>query len=341
MNTCFTNAKLIKSFRDRLENIFEKDAGLAKNLFWYGNRIISEESQPLLMNTPFLESTRHGVYSTHQVWNDDGMFIITDRLDYQPLDRVFPVFSDESLFLTRSILTKRWHKVLDIGTGSGILAIHAARKGANVRAIDISNRALETAKMNAKINNVQNRIIFELGDTFATINQDEHFDLIISNPPFVPIPTNCPFHLAGAGGREGIDVVSKILRGASHFINKGSTLAILSLSLSRGNNPYILDLVSEYISPNVPFRLIRVYDRSVPLLRYCQVFERWDKNQLWYASLSGKGFTDFLYVLLLVGHNVDALIQSLPITKPELTSYSGSWSRRFARYRYWLDGYGL
>jgi methylase of polypeptide subunit release factors len=74
--------------------------------------------------------------------------------------------------------------VLDVCTGSGALAVAAARHGAgDVTAIDVSRRAVVTARINARLNRVRIRAL--RGDLFAPVT-GERFDVIVSNPPYVP-----------------------------------------------------------------------------------------------------------------------------------------------------------
>ncbi|NVJ88944.1 MAG: peptide chain release factor N(5)-glutamine methyltransferase [Flavobacteriaceae bacterium] len=76
-------------------------------------------------------------------------------------------------------------KILDIGTGSGCIAISLAKhlQNAKVTAIDISKEALDKATENASLNNVS--ITFKLVDVLKTETLDEKFDVIVSNPPYV------------------------------------------------------------------------------------------------------------------------------------------------------------
>ncbi|MER6200442.1 methyltransferase [Streptomyces sp. NPDC001586] len=79
----------------------------------------------------------------------------------------------------------RGTEVLEIGTGTGALALHAACRGARVTAIDVCWRAVVTARLNAARRRLPLRVVH--GD-FATRAAGSRYDLIVANPPYVPAP---------------------------------------------------------------------------------------------------------------------------------------------------------
>jgi release factor glutamine methyltransferase len=118
---------------------------------------------------------------------------------------------------------------LDFGTGTGCIAIALAAKCPDVKiaAVDISVEALALAKENTGRNDVTERIEFLHGDGFAAIAADSKFDLIISNPPYIPsaeIATLQPevrdFDPRAAldGGADGMDFYRKLAAEAKSFL---------------------------------------------------------------------------------------------------------------------------
>ncbi len=120
--------------------------------------------------------------------------------------------------------------VLDFGTGSGCLAIALAAKcpTARIIALDVSAEALGIARQNAVRHGVADQIEFRPGDGFAALNSNERFDLLISNPPYIPsaeIPTLEPevrdFDPRSAldGGPDGLDFYRRLAATAKVFLN--------------------------------------------------------------------------------------------------------------------------
>ncbi|MFL2665265.1 MAG: peptide chain release factor N(5)-glutamine methyltransferase [Dehalococcoidia bacterium] len=109
-------------------------------------------------------------------------------------------------------------KIIDIGTGSGAIAISIAKEipSSRIFAVDVSKKALEVAKINAKNHDV--KINFIEGNLFGDI--DSNFDVVISNPPYIMSENIKNLQkevlyepvLALDGGKDGVNVISKIIR---------------------------------------------------------------------------------------------------------------------------------
>lgn len=94
-------------------------------------------------------------------------------------------------------------RVLDIGTGTGALAIAAIRAGAaEVTGVDVSRRAVWTARVNAALQRLPLRV--RLGNALEVV-ADEQFDLVLANPPYVPAAGSCAARGAARAWDAGLD----------------------------------------------------------------------------------------------------------------------------------------
>ena len=124
---------------------------------------------------------------------------------------------------------------LDIGTGSGCIAISLAHYNKNcfMRGMDISKNAIEIAMKNAKDNGVDKKTVFDVGDIFKT-ELFGKYDLIVSNPPYIKSSDICELmedvkgyepHLALDGGKDGRNYYRHIVNIAPSLLIKGGMLA--------------------------------------------------------------------------------------------------------------------
>jgi methylase of polypeptide subunit release factors len=143
-----------------------------------------------------------------------------------PADHVLGV-GGASTTLAGLMVGSRVDSVLDLGTGCGIQALHAARHARRVVATDISERALGFARLNAGINGVSS-IEFRLGSLFEPV-AGERFDRIVSNPPFVITPRTAgvPAYEYRDGGLEGDALVASVIRGAADHLEAGGIAQLL------------------------------------------------------------------------------------------------------------------
>ncbi|MFG2623067.1 HemK2/MTQ2 family protein methyltransferase [Streptomyces sp. NPDC048507] len=118
-------------------------------------------------------------------------------------------------------------RVLEIGTGTGALALQAASRGARVTAVDVSWRAVATARLNAGRRRLPLHVVH--GD-FETATAGHHYDLIISNPPYVPAPGDLPTsgpERAWDAGPDGRAVIDRICQQAPALLNPGGALLMV------------------------------------------------------------------------------------------------------------------
>ncbi|MEA9987156.1 MULTISPECIES: DUF7059 domain-containing protein [Subtercola] len=133
-----------------------------------------------------------------------------------------------STTLSGLMISEPVERVLDLGTGCGIQAMHASRHALTVVATDISERALWIAGLNAELNAIDN-IEFRLGSLFDPV-EGERFDQIVSNPPFVITPRRqgVPLYEYRDGGMVGDALVSTVIRGCEDHLTDGGIAQLLA-----------------------------------------------------------------------------------------------------------------
>ncbi len=146
--------------------------------------------------------------------------------------------------------------ILDLGTGCGIQAITATTLKDDVRVIatDINPIAVKNAVKNAKLNNVNERIEFIHGDLFQPFLKKEYFNLIIFNPPYLPLPLPDQkkqdwISLAWAQG-IGSDIIQRFLLESNSYLKENGRILLIISTLSnidfkRWEGTYSFERLSE------------------------------------------------------------------------------------------------
>lgn len=161
-------------------------------------------------------------YLLNEAWLD-GLSFYVDRRVIVPRSHVAFVMKELNIAPRR---------ILDLCTGSGCLAILAARAfpQARVDASDVSAAALAVARRNVRKYQLEKRIRLVRSDLFAEL--EARYDLIVANPPYVSTPAmrRLPAEyryepgLALAGGRDGLEFVLRIIAGVPQHLNPGGLL---------------------------------------------------------------------------------------------------------------------
>ncbi|MCJ7634509.1 16S rRNA (adenine(1518)-N(6)/adenine(1519)-N(6))-dimethyltransferase RsmA [Candidatus Bathyarchaeota archaeon] len=161
------------------------------------------------------------------------------RVEYE--DLVFYVFpdvyvpSDDTFLLAQNIVVHPEEKVLDIGTGCGVIGILAATKGGQVTAVDINPFAIQCSRLNARLNGVSERFSAKSSDLFQDLNGEE-FDLIVFNPPYLPQEkyeaSGGWLEKAWQGGPSGLEVIERFMKEVRNHIHHGGEIVMVLSSLS-------------------------------------------------------------------------------------------------------------
>lgn len=132
-----------------------------------------------------------------------------------------------SLLFCRHLEFRPGERVLELGTGVGLAAVMAARRGCRVIATDVVPAAVTCARENALLNGVGELVEVRLGDCYEPV-RGETFDLICTNPPQMPTPPgkerNDPVAAADNGGLDGWEILDRAIAGAPAHLAPGGRL---------------------------------------------------------------------------------------------------------------------
>ncbi len=156
-------------------------------------------------------------------------------------------------------------RILDVGTGSGNIAIALAKSlsGARIVAMDISEDALKVGRENARCNGVSSRIDFVHCDAFEFFENyrqaEKGFDIIVSNPPYIatPLLASLPAdvrqepQLALDGGPDGLKFYRVLIEKAKRFLKDH---AVLACEIGDGQKEALGTLLGEHGFENVYFK---------------------------------------------------------------------------------------
>ena len=220
----------VKMLLEHFCNHTEKDSLLGKTL--------SEGDLKLLKEKIDLRINKHLPiqYIIGEAWFMGEFFKVTP-------DVLIP--RDETEILVRkaieTINNNNFEDVLDIGTGSGCIACTIAKNtNSTVLGVDVSSDALRIALDNVTKLGINNRAIFRKSDLFERIREGETFDLIISNPPYIPVGIELSEEvmqepqLALFAEEDGLYFYKKIIDQAPAYLNEKGYL-MFELGINEAN----------------------------------------------------------------------------------------------------------
>ena len=184
--------------------------------------------------TKRIETRQPAAYLTHEAWLQNVPFYVDERV-IVPRSFIAELLADgEGAGLLDAWLSDQTHRVLDLCTGNGSLAVIAALAypEVTVDAADISDDALAVAQINVDKHKLGKRITVLKSDLLASVRGP--YDLIVCNPPYVnadsmkvlPPEYQAEPALALAGGADGMDLVRTILRDAPAKMTPDAVLVL-------------------------------------------------------------------------------------------------------------------
>jgi release factor glutamine methyltransferase len=143
--------------------------------------------------------------------------------------------AEDSFLIASHLKVPEDARVLDMGTGCGILAILASEKASKVVAVDISPEAVRCARMNTEMSGLGRVIDVRLGNLFQAIEKSESFDLILFNAPYLPTENdedNGWLAKAWNGGRSGRSIIDQFIDKAPEHLARGGCILTVQSTLS-------------------------------------------------------------------------------------------------------------
>jgi release factor glutamine methyltransferase len=171
--------------------------------------------------------------------------------------------AEDTFLLLSAVEITKGQRILEMGCGTGIIALHCVKAGGLVTVADINQAAVDNAMMNAAINHLGMEVI--RSDLFE--NMKEKFDAMIFNPPYLSSQDSDGLSDAEkrplVGGEKGYEVSARFLEGAAQFLAPGGKIYLLTSSesesgvLEKARQRYFIEKVAE---KRIFFETLAVYE---------------------------------------------------------------------------------
>ena len=192
----------------------------------------AEEAKLDALFTTRIETRKPAAYLTGEAWLQGVPFTVDERV-IVPRSLIAEVLAEGVIDAWMPV---EIHRVLDLCTGNGSLAVLAAMAWPDVAvdAADLSADALAVAKLNVARHDLAKRITLLQGDGLAAVRRDRRYDVILCNPPYVnegsmqalPAEFKSEPRMALAGGADGMDFIRALLAGVVAHMTPEAVLVL-------------------------------------------------------------------------------------------------------------------
>ena len=156
----------------------------------------------------------------------NGLIIYTHPEVYEP--------AEDTFLFAENLDIQRRDEVLEIGTGTGLIAVYAAQRTKKVVATDINEHAIKCASKNTITNKTYN-LELRHGNMFDPV-EEEKFDLVLFNAPYLPTEEDekldSELNAAFDGGLEGREIIDQFIEQVKDYLNEEGRVQLVQSSLS-------------------------------------------------------------------------------------------------------------
>lgn len=165
----------------------------------------------------------------------------------------------DSLYLAENIKFDKDAIVLDLCSGTGIQGMIAAKSAKKVISIEINPKAVNICRLNIFLNKLDKIIELRKGNLYNCLNNNEKFDYIYANPPFIPMAKYIEYPICGDGGEDGTVILKKITEGLNEYLKDNGEAIIFCECLGNDNNP----LFNEYLKKLNNNEILAIYRNRI------------------------------------------------------------------------------
>lgn len=239
---------------------------LLASLFVFGDPVAESDARAqlpgplldLLLRTGVLAGDGGKLSAEYCLVRGDGMSLLAAwRAAGRDVGSYAPWVGTDSMTLSRLVAARRTARTaLDLGCGTGILGLSAARNGADVLSVDVNPECTAAATVNAHINGLGDRLTAAEGDIMS-LSLDSRFDLVVSNPPCLPLRRGSLGWLAGEAGLDGLEFFWELLRLVPGLLTADGEALLQAAAYGDERGPFFLgELADELRRLGVAGRLL-------------------------------------------------------------------------------------